>query len=106
MAEVDVAKLVQHGRSNVLRLPKAIRLPITGVRRIGRGVVLESLKREANDIQTVFDEIDRLTGCDFLPREAGATGLIGESCSPPAGGEQSSLHDYRQRKSAGEASAM
>jgi antitoxin VapB len=37
------------------------------VRRLGRGVLLEPLERDAEDIKAIFAEIDRLGGRDFLP---------------------------------------
>lgn len=46
MAETGRAKLFMHGRSQAVRLPKAFRLPGTGVRacRLGRGVLLEPVE--------------------------------------------------------------
>ena len=42
---------------------------ITGqeVRRFGRGVLLEPMETDVNDIKAIFTEIDRLGGSDFLP---------------------------------------
>lgn len=67
--EAATAKLFRHGRSQAVRLPKAFRMPGTEVRvrRIGRGVLLEPLERDAGDIHAKFAEIDRLVGGDFMP---------------------------------------
>jgi antitoxin VapB len=69
MSETGTAKLFKHGRSQAVRLPKAFRLPGTEVRvrRLGRGVLLEPIKRDIKDIEAIFAEIDRLGGADFLP---------------------------------------
>ena len=73
MSETGIAKIFKHGRSQAVRLPKAFRLPghEVRVRRIGRGVLLEPLERDIKDIKSMFAEIDRLGGADFLP-EGGA----------------------------------
>ena len=69
MPESGTAKLFRHGRSQAVRLPKAFRLPGTEVRvrRVGRGVLLEPMERDARDIKAIFAEIDRLGGAAFLP---------------------------------------
>ncbi len=69
MPETGTAKLFKHGRSQAVRLPKAFRLPGTEVRvrRVGRGVLLEPVGRDIENIRAVFAEIDRLGGGDFLP---------------------------------------
>lgn len=69
MAETAIAKLFKHGRSQAVRLPKAFRLPgqVVRVRRMGRGVLLEPMQRDAKDITAIFAEIDRLGGGGFLP---------------------------------------
>jgi antitoxin VapB len=69
MSEGGIAKLFKHGRSQAVRLPQAFRLPGTEVRvrRVGRGVLLEPMKRHIEDVKAVFAEIDRLGGADFLP---------------------------------------
>jgi antitoxin VapB len=69
MGDTGTAKLFKHGRSQAVRLPKEFRLPGTEVRvrRLGRGVLLEPLDRDIQDIKAVFAEIDRLGGADFLP---------------------------------------
>lgn len=68
MPETGTAKLFKHGRSQAVRLPKAFRLPgnEVRVRRVGRGVLLEPIERDVEQIRAVFAEIDRLGG-DFLP---------------------------------------
>jgi len=69
MADTGTAKLFKHGRSQAVRLPKAFRLPGTEVRvrRVGRGVLLEPIKRDVKDIEAIFAEIDRLGGAGFMP---------------------------------------
>ena len=69
MAETAIAKLFKHGRSQAVRLPKAFRLPgqVVRVRRMGRGVLLEPMERDAKDIEAIFAEIDKLGGDEFLP---------------------------------------
>jgi antitoxin VapB len=69
MTTSDTARLFQHGRSQAVRLPKAFRLPGTQVRvrRMGRGVLLEPMERDIQDIRAIFAEIDRLGGAEFLP---------------------------------------
>jgi antitoxin VapB len=77
MTERKTAKLFKHGRSQAVRLPKEFRMSGTEVRvrRLGRGVLLEPLERDAKDIKAIFAEIDRLRGRDFLPE--------GRSAQPP-----------------------
>jgi antitoxin VapB len=69
MAEMGRAKLFMHGRSQAVRLPKAFRLPgdEVRVRRFGRGVLLEPLGTDIENVKAVFAEIDRLGGAEFLP---------------------------------------
>jgi antitoxin VapB len=69
MTETAIAKLFKHGRSQAVRLPKAFRLPgqMVRVRRMGHGVLLEPMERDAKDIAAIFAEIDRLGGGEFLP---------------------------------------
>ena len=69
MAERATAKLFMHGRSQAVRLPKEFRLPgkEVSVRRIGHGVFLEPIGRDADRTRAIFAEIDRLGGADFLP---------------------------------------
>jgi antitoxin VapB len=68
MSESGTAKIFMHGRSQAVRLPKEFRLPGKEVRvtRVGRGVLLEPIARDAKDIKAIFAEIDRLGGADFL----------------------------------------
>lgn len=69
LAETGTAKIFMHGRSQAVRLPKEFRLEGTEVRvrRIGRGILLEPMKRTLKDTQAVFDELDRMGAKDFLP---------------------------------------
>jgi antitoxin VapB len=68
VGETGIARLFKHGRSQAVRLPKALRLPgeAVRVRRIERSVLLEPIERDAGDIRAIFAEIDRLGGADFL----------------------------------------
>jgi antitoxin VapB len=65
---IETAKLFKHGGSQAVRLPKDFRLPGTQVRvrRLGRGVLLEPMEPNVEDIKAIFAEIDRL-GDEFLP---------------------------------------
>ena len=69
MAGNAIAKIFMHGRSQAVRLPKEFRLPgkEVRVRRIGSGVLLEPIGRDAENMSAIFAEIDRLGGADFLP---------------------------------------
>jgi len=69
MTDIATAKLFKHGRSQAVRLPKEFRLPgkEVRVRRIGRSVLLEPVERDGEMVRAVFEEIDRLTGGNFLP---------------------------------------
>ncbi|MGD0191472.1 MAG: AbrB/MazE/SpoVT family DNA-binding domain-containing protein [Rhizomicrobium sp.] len=68
MTDAPRAKIFRHGRSQAVRLPKEFRFSGSEVRvrRLGRGVLLEPIEREAQDVRAVFAEIDRLGGKDFL----------------------------------------
>jgi antitoxin VapB len=68
MAETGTAKLFKHGRSQAVRLPKEFRLPGTEVRvrRVGRGVLLEPMERDASDIRAIFAALDRYRGIPFM----------------------------------------
>ncbi|MBM3560791.1 MAG: AbrB/MazE/SpoVT family DNA-binding domain-containing protein [Alphaproteobacteria bacterium] len=68
-AGTGIARLFRHGRSQAVRLPKAFRLrgDAVRVRRIGDALLLEPLKREAEEVAAVFAELARLGGDDFLP---------------------------------------
>ncbi|MFE0757719.1 antitoxin [Inquilinus sp. NPDC058860] len=69
MSDTAIAKLFQTGRSQVVRLPKGSHLPGKEVQARGcsRGMLLEPMERSVADIQTIFAEIARLRGVDFLP---------------------------------------
>jgi antitoxin VapB len=69
MTDIATAKLFKHGRSQAVRLPKEFRLPgkEVRVRRIGRGVLLEPLEGDRDRVTSIFAEIDRLGGAEFLP---------------------------------------
>ena len=69
MPDSGTAKIFKHGRSQAVRLPKKFRMEGTEVRvrRVGRGVLLEPIERDAKHIKAIFAEIDSLTGGDFLP---------------------------------------
>ena len=69
MSETGTAKRFKHGRSQAVRLPKEFRMAGTQVRvrRFGRGVLLEPLDRDVEDITAIFAEIDRLGGAEFMP---------------------------------------
>ena len=68
MADTGTAKLFKHGRSQAVRLPKAFRLPGTEVRvrRVGRGVLLEPMERNADDIRAIFAELRRYRDIPFM----------------------------------------
>jgi antitoxin VapB len=65
MAETGRAKLFMHGRSQAVRLPKALRLPGTEVRvrRFGRGIILEPVEF---NFEGWSDALDRYTDVSFL----------------------------------------
>lgn len=69
MTEGGTAKLFMHGRSQAVRLPKEFRLPgkEVRVRRVGRGVLLEPMGENVEDVRAIFAEIDHMGGEDFLP---------------------------------------
>ena len=81
MGGIETAKLFKHGGSQAVRLPKDFRLPGTEVRvrRLGRGVLLEPMEPDVEDIKAIFAEIDRLGGNAFLPE-----GLPVQPPMPPA----------------------
>ena len=68
MAETGTAKIFMHGRSQAVRLPKEFRLPgkEVRVRRIGRGVLLEPMERDASDIQALFAALDKYRDIPFM----------------------------------------
>ena len=59
MNETATAKLFRHGRSQAVRLPKDFRLPGSEVRvrRVGRGVLLEPIECDAEDIRAIFTKL-------------------------------------------------
>jgi antitoxin VapB len=61
MSETGTAKLFRHGRSQAVRLPKEFRMPgaEVRVRRVGRGVLLEPMERDVDDIRAIFAELAR-----------------------------------------------
>lgn len=69
MTDSGTAKLFTTSRSQAVRLPKEFRLPGSEVRvrRIGRGLLLEPVAPDIDDVRAIFAEIDRLGGEDFLP---------------------------------------
>jgi hypothetical protein len=61
------------------------------VRRLGRGVLLETMERSVEDVRAIFAEIDRLGGTSFLPNggpeqpiRAGKVGSIARKGPAPA----------------------
>jgi antitoxin VapB len=68
MAKAETGELFTDDGRQTVRLPKAFRLPgkEVRVRHFGRGVLLEPMDRRITDASTVFAEIDRLGGKDFL----------------------------------------
>ena len=68
MSEAGIAKLFQHGRSQAVRLPKDYRMPGTmvRVRRLGRGVLLEPMTCEVQDLQAIFDALAAYRDIPFM----------------------------------------
>jgi antitoxin VapB len=68
MPETSTAKLFRHGRSQAVRLPKAFRLPGTEVRvrRVGRGVLLEPMEQDADEIRAILAKLDRYRHIPFM----------------------------------------
>jgi antitoxin VapB len=68
MSDTGTAKLFKHGRSQAVRLPKEFRLPGTEVRvrRVGRGVLLEPVERNADDIRAIFAALARYRDIPLL----------------------------------------
>jgi antitoxin VapB len=68
MADTGTAKLFRHGRSQAVCLPKDFRLPgaEVRVRRVGRGVLLEPMERDADDIRAIFAALDRYRDIPFM----------------------------------------
>lgn len=69
MSDSGTAKVFMHGRSQAVRLPKEFRLPGKEVRvtRVGRGVLLEPVERDAKDIQAIFAKLDAYLDEPFMP---------------------------------------
>ncbi|MEA2861641.1 MAG: antitoxin VapB [Methylobacteriaceae bacterium] len=70
MGKTETAELFTDGDSQAVRLPRHFRLPgqEVRVRHFGRGVLLEPLEKdEAKEVGSIFAEIDRLGGAEFLP---------------------------------------
>ena len=69
MSKSAMAKLFTDGRSQAVRLPDEFRLPgnEVRVRRFGRGILLEPLRRDRKTMEAIFAEIDRCGGAEFLP---------------------------------------
>jgi antitoxin VapB len=68
MTGTGTAKLCRHGRSQAARLPKEFRLPGTEVRvrRVGRGVLLEPIERDAADIHAIFAKLAKYRDIPFM----------------------------------------
>jgi antitoxin VapB len=68
MSDTATAKLFQHGRSQAVRLPKEFRLPgkEVRVRRLGRGVLLEPLEMDPEDIRAICAELARYRTVPFM----------------------------------------
>lgn len=65
--ERNTARLFMHGRSQAVRLPLEFRMPgdRVRIRRVKDGVLLQPL---AADLDTIFEEVDRLrAGEIFMP---------------------------------------
>lgn len=62
------AKLFMHGRSQAVRLPKEFRLPgkEVRVRRVGQGILLQPVERNAKRVRAILDEIDRYRDIPFM----------------------------------------
>ena len=69
MSDSGTAKIFMHGRSQAVRLPKEFRLTGKEVRvtRVGRGVLLEPIAREAKDIKSWFAKLDSYLDEPFMP---------------------------------------
>jgi antitoxin VapB len=73
MSETGTAKLFRHGRSQAVRLPKEFRMPgaEVRVRRVGRGVLLEPMERDVDDIRAIFAELARYRDVPFMEEGRG-----------------------------------
>jgi antitoxin VapB len=65
VAKIAIAKLFRNGRSQAVRLPREFRFEgdRVGVRRVGRGVLLEPMPV---DVQAWFKELDRWAKGSFM----------------------------------------
>ncbi len=65
MNESGIAKIFKHGRSQVVRLPLAFRLPgdWVRVRRVEGGILLEPI---VMDLDTWFKDLDRFADVPFM----------------------------------------
>ena len=65
MGESDIARIFKHGRSQVVRLPLAFRLPgdRVRVRRVEGGILLEPI---VTDLDEWFRELDRFADIPFM----------------------------------------
>jgi antitoxin VapB len=68
VADIGIAKLFKHGRSQAVRLPKEFRMPGTEVRvrRLGSGVLLEPMERNVSDIAAIFDKLKHYRDIPFM----------------------------------------
>ena len=65
MAQIGIAKIFRHGRSQAVRLPLAFRLPgdSVRVRRVEGGLLLEPM---ATDVDAWFEALDHFTDVPFM----------------------------------------
>ena len=65
MSEVGIAKIIKHGRSQAVLLPRAFRLPGDRVRvcRVEGGILLEPI---VTDLDEWFRELDRFADVPFM----------------------------------------
>ena len=65
MGESDIARIFKHGRSQIVRLPPAFRLPgdQVRVRRVEGGILLEPI---VTDLDAWFRELDRFADIPFM----------------------------------------
>ncbi|HEX9158751.1 MAG TPA: AbrB/MazE/SpoVT family DNA-binding domain-containing protein [Rhizomicrobium sp.] len=66
--DAPTAKLFMHGRSQAVRLPKEFRLPgkEVRVRRVGHGILLQPIERNAKRVRAILDEIERYRSVPFM----------------------------------------
>jgi antitoxin VapB len=65
MANIGIAKIFMHGRSQAVRLPLAFRLPgdRVRVRRVASGILLEPM---VTDVDAWFAALDRFADVPFM----------------------------------------